>query len=180
MKHARPDYDLIQDHREDKLAIPINEPVFLLRAQDVNAPMAVDYWAQCAERSGTDPTMVRMAKEHATLMRAWQLNHGMKVPDLPKKDTLTDLSRDTPSWQDKALTCLKQYPLESFQTDDIRKWAHEQGLPKPEDPREWGGVIVKARKMGIIEFVKYERPNSKTGGGRIVSRWKKVKTKEMT
>ena len=49
MKHARQDYAAIQDPRG---LIPEDEPVFLLRAQDVCAPFAVMEWAFSAERHG--------------------------------------------------------------------------------------------------------------------------------
>lgn len=78
MKHARPDYNRIQDP-DNK--IPENEPVFLLRAQDVAASLAVDAWAGLAARAGADPKIVQMAREQAQLMREWQLK---KVPDLPE------------------------------------------------------------------------------------------------
>lgn len=42
MKHARPDYNRIQDPAG---LIPEDEPVFLLRGQDVLAPSLVKDWA---------------------------------------------------------------------------------------------------------------------------------------
>ena len=41
MKHARTDYDRIQDPAGK---IPADEPVFLLRAQDQTAADTVEYW----------------------------------------------------------------------------------------------------------------------------------------
>ena len=48
MKHSREDYDRIQDP-ENK--IPKDEPVFLLRGQDISSPFAVDAWANANERN---------------------------------------------------------------------------------------------------------------------------------
>jgi len=81
VKHARNDYEAIQDPRG---LIPEDEPVFLLRAQDVCAPFAVLEWAFQAERHGASGLMVESAKKHAALMRDWQTERGMKIPDLPK------------------------------------------------------------------------------------------------
>ena len=81
MKHARKDYDAIQDPRG---LIPEDEPVFLLRAQDVCAPLIVLEWAFEAETHGVSGLMVEQAKTHALLMRNWQTEHGLKIPDLPK------------------------------------------------------------------------------------------------
>ncbi len=80
MKHARADYAPIQDPRG---LIPEDEPVFLLRAQDVCAPFAVKEWAFQAERHGVDTRMVEAAKKQAEVMQDWQREHGMKIPDMP-------------------------------------------------------------------------------------------------
>jgi len=80
MKHAREDYNRIQDP-ENK--IPENEPVFLLRAQDKVAPLVVEIWALVAELVGADNHIVEAAFDHSQSMREWQFEHGSKVPDMP-------------------------------------------------------------------------------------------------
>lgn len=80
MKHARPDYNRIQDP-DDK--IPEDEPVFLLRAQDVTAPFLVRMWAQQAESFGAKQDIVDAARRQAANMTEWQREHGMKIPDMP-------------------------------------------------------------------------------------------------
>ncbi len=80
MKHARKDYDRIQDP-ENK--IPEDEPVFLIRAQDVTAPEVVKYWAAKAKWSGAAQDIVHAAEAHAGRMVEWQREHGMKIPDMP-------------------------------------------------------------------------------------------------
>jgi len=81
MKHARSDYDRIQDP-DGK--IPEDEPVFLLRGQDIVAPFVVEEWALIAHSRGADDDIVQHAYEHARLMRQWQAEHGGKIPDMPK------------------------------------------------------------------------------------------------
>lgn len=84
MKHARPDYDRIQDPRpEDKGGIPENEPVFLLRATDKCAPLAVMAWAMEAKRAGADEIIVMSAIVQAQKMIEYQVNNGSKIPDMP-------------------------------------------------------------------------------------------------
>jgi hypothetical protein len=78
MKHARPDYDDIQDPSG---RIPEDEPVFLLRAQDILAPDLVAAWARQAARSGVSYKMSEMALEQADRMREWRKK---KTPDLPE------------------------------------------------------------------------------------------------
>lgn len=80
MKHARTDYAPIQDPRG---LIPEDEPVFLLRAQDVTAPDVVEYWAIKARAFSAKENIVKAAREQAARMREWQREHGMKIPDMP-------------------------------------------------------------------------------------------------
>lgn len=80
MRHARKDYDRIQD--PDGL-IPDDEPVFLVRGQDVAGPQTVLLWAFLAEAAGADRDIVSSARAHSKKMLRWQFNHGSKVPDLP-------------------------------------------------------------------------------------------------
>ena len=88
MKHARDDYAAIQDPRG---LIPEDEPVFLLRAQDVCAPIIVMQWAFEAERHGVSRLMIEAAKKQAKLMGKWQQQRMVKIPDLPKnKREVTD------------------------------------------------------------------------------------------
>lgn len=75
MKHARPDYDRIQDP-DGK--IPQDEPVFLLRAQDRYASLAVAMYAYILDRFGCDDRLVRMARDHVASMDAWPIK---KDPD---------------------------------------------------------------------------------------------------
>lgn len=80
MKHARPDYDGIQDPSGK---IPADEPVFLLRASDMLAPSIVRSWALQAKANGAAADIVEAADRQATAMIKWQVKHGSKVPDMP-------------------------------------------------------------------------------------------------
>ena len=77
MKHARPDYDRIQDPAG---LIPDDEPVFLLRGQDVLAARHVRDWADHAELRGCSAEIVSMVRAHAFKMETWPKK---KLPDLP-------------------------------------------------------------------------------------------------
>lgn len=82
MKHARQDYSRIQDPEHK---IPENEPVFLLRGQDISAPLAVEFWVGLNDAAGGDPELSRLALEQVDAMRTWQKKNGMKPADGPKK-----------------------------------------------------------------------------------------------
>jgi hypothetical protein len=80
MKHARDDYNRIQD--PDGL-IPADEPVFLLRAQDKLAPTVVEIWAKMLRAIGGDFEMVEKAMAQARAMQSWQIHQRKrKTPDL--------------------------------------------------------------------------------------------------
>lgn len=76
MKHAREDYNRIQDPAGK---IPDDEPVFLLRGQDKHAADVLRYYAYIVERDGGDPQIVGNTREHAILMDAWPKK---KKPDI--------------------------------------------------------------------------------------------------
>ncbi len=59
----------------------MDEPVFVLRAQDELAPGLVEEWAARAEKRGTPADKVAQARSLAQSMAEWQREHGCKVPD---------------------------------------------------------------------------------------------------
>jgi len=81
MIHAREDYNGRIVDLENK--IPEDEPVFLLRGQDMAAPKVVEFWAKEAEDLGAKPNIVIAAREQVQRMRKWQEDHGAKTPDMP-------------------------------------------------------------------------------------------------
>lgn len=64
--------------------IPDDEPVLLLRAQDVCAPAALDFYAEQLMGSGADKELVDAVRRHAQAMRDWQRERKTKVPDADK------------------------------------------------------------------------------------------------
>jgi hypothetical protein len=68
MKHARLDYNRIQDP-ENK--IPEDEPVFLVRGQDQVSGDTVRAWADLNDKAGGDPILSEKARSHANLMDIW-------------------------------------------------------------------------------------------------------------
>lgn len=84
MKHARPDYQRIQDPAG---LIPEDEPVFLLRGQDPVAGAAVRHWAWCARVAGAHQDIFSAAERQAEAMEAWSRDRASHVPDLPAEGT---------------------------------------------------------------------------------------------
>lgn len=59
-----------------------DEPIFVLRAQDTFAPIAVQYWIDMAKSAGGTPVdKINEAKQLVQRMYEWQAKHGSKVPD---------------------------------------------------------------------------------------------------
>ena len=79
MLHAREDYQRIQDPLGK---IGEDEPVFLVRAKDVLAPMVMRQWAMLHRIQGGDSAMSDSVEKHANLTEKWQREYGCKVADL--------------------------------------------------------------------------------------------------
>lgn len=84
MKHARDDYNRIQDPSG---LIPKDEPVFLLRGQDKLAPGVVLTWAERLETRQPGNSLIQPARDQAMKMLEWQKANKAKVPDgkVPEK-----------------------------------------------------------------------------------------------
>jgi hypothetical protein len=54
--------------------IPDDEPVFLLRAQDVSAAQAVRFWATRNATRGGDASLSQDAEVHAARMEGWPIH----------------------------------------------------------------------------------------------------------
>jgi hypothetical protein len=77
MKFGRSDYDSRIVDRAG--LIPENEPVFLLRGQDVAAWITVCVYADAAARHGRAPTFVESCIMQAERMRVWPIK---RIPDM--------------------------------------------------------------------------------------------------
>lgn len=83
MKHARPDYQRLQDPWN---VIPVDEPVFLIRGQDSSGPLLVRLWAMLNQHSGANPDILEAANRQADEMVEWQREHGSKLADMPRME----------------------------------------------------------------------------------------------
>ncbi len=59
----------------------LDEPLFVLRAQDLAAPVIVELYALHATTLHVGSKKVDSVRKCAADMRAWQALHGCKVPD---------------------------------------------------------------------------------------------------
>lgn len=82
MKHARDDYNRIQDPEG---LIPADEPVFLIRGQDKIGGLVVKIWADLARLVGAKDDICDKARVQGLLMDNWKKK---KVPDLKRRRRL--------------------------------------------------------------------------------------------
>lgn len=81
MKHAREDYNPIQDPRG---LIPEDEPVMLFRAQDKHLPdILLRYLSLLHQDGNPDERLLELVGDHLQAVRKWQSKHKPKKPDLP-------------------------------------------------------------------------------------------------
>jgi len=70
--------------------------------------------------------------------------------------SLEHAERVEPTWAQQAAEHLSDWLCEGggldnyFMCEEVRRWAEARGLPKPPDPRAWGGVMQRARRAGVI------------------------------
>lgn len=77
MKHARPDYNRIQDPAG---LIPENEPVFLIRGQDLAAIPVLRYYVMTAIKVGASQDLIDATYQHIKAMEEWQRAVARKTP----------------------------------------------------------------------------------------------------
>jgi hypothetical protein len=77
MKHARPDYDRIQDPCD---IIPHDEPVMLFRAQDKHFDRVLRFYRDIVIADRGDPKIVAAVDQHLALAAMWPKR---KAPDMP-------------------------------------------------------------------------------------------------
>lgn len=99
---------------------------------------------------------------------------GKRLRDQGINRAVNHVERITADWKKKALQIVKDYPRTEFKTEDVRGFAYRIGLPEPLSERAWGAIINKAKKLGIIEFVRFEAVNNPKAHRTPASVWKKV------
>lgn len=79
-----------------------------------------------------------------------------------------------PGWQERAIGHLINYPEAEFMAEEVRIWAHSQGLEEPPSARAWGAVIVTAKRRGIIRSNGYRKVSNPLAHSTPASVWLKV------
>lgn len=74
-------YGKITFEKEPGTPIPDDEPIFVLRAQDEEAPETIIDYAKKCERAGSPQEHVNAVMEVYDTFMDWQRTHTTKVPD---------------------------------------------------------------------------------------------------
>jgi len=77
MKHGRSDYN--ERIRDSAKIIPADEPVFLIRGQDLAGPAGVEAYALLAEIAGASKEVVDGCRLQAEAMKHWQKMHPSRT-----------------------------------------------------------------------------------------------------
>ena len=87
MLHARKDYNRrVQDSEN---IIPEDEPVFLIRGQDIHAPIILEIYALLvSESDAPNQAIIDNTKKHAERMRQWHEDCNVKYPNMPESESV--------------------------------------------------------------------------------------------
>lgn len=84
MKHARPDYNRIQDPAG---LIPADEPVMLFRAQDKHFDRVLRFYRDIVSMDrNCDPNIIEAIERHLVLADAWPVKKSPDMPPLPPQE----------------------------------------------------------------------------------------------
>jgi len=84
---------------------------------------------------------------------------------------------ETPWNKDRAFFYLQRFIQdingEEFLGEDVRNFAHEQGLQLPPDNRAWGGVMIRAARAGLIKKNGYRVCKNRKAHNSPMTIWQK-------
>lgn len=99
---------------------------------------------------------------------------GTALRDIGIAQAVDHAEAETPGWVEMAIEYLKKYPKKELMAEELRKWAHQQGLPSPPHARAWGSVIIVARKRGLISHAGYRNTENPKSHATPASVWLKA------
>ena len=116
----------------------------------------------------------RTLAEHKANCRA---HTGRELRDAGIERAATHADRNIPSWTDLAYDFLREYikTHQTFMAEDVR--THSAGVvPPPPSERAWGGVIVRARKAGLISHDGYRKVSNAKAHCTPAAVWRGIKS----
>ena len=82
------------------------------------------------------------------------------------------------AWKDEAFKAFCKHAKKNkvFTTEEVR--AKNANLPKPSDPRAWGGIALRAKREGIVKHVGWISAIDPVVHGNVVSLWQSTTVKK--
>lgn len=89
---------------------------------------------------------------------------------------IDNAEKAAPGWTSEALSFVREYARlhAVFMAEEVRAFAHGQGLPLPPSARAWGGVIIKAAKSGLLKKVGTGTVSNARAHKCFASRWQSL------
>ena len=84
---------------------------------------------------------------------------GLEARNIGMQEALSHAVSVQHDWAEQAMNALRVYigahPGKEFMTEKVRAYAHGYlKVPRPPHGRAWGGIMVKAARLGLIERVR--------------------------
>ena len=100
---------------------------------------------------------------------------GQRRRDAGMDQAVGNAEQKKPGWPEKALAFIEMQPIgKVFMVEDIRVYACSRGLPRPPSNRAWGGVIKKARQLGLVKHIGYAPVKNPAAHAGMASQWQRV------
>lgn len=97
-----------------------------------------------------------------------------KLRDEGIKRSADRAERESPGWQNRAISFIQNYPEETFMAEDVRPFAYENGLDKPSNEKCWGGVFTRAKNEKMIVAIGLQLTRKAVSHKRPQTLWRKV------
>ena len=82
--------------------------------------------------------------------------------------------RKNENWTENAVQFIVLFPKNQFMTEEVRTWAHKNGLPDPPHARAWGAVINEAKKRGLVNHIGFRNVSNPKAHRTPASVWIKT------
>lgn len=91
------------------------------------------------------------------------------------KRAVDHANREEPVWSEKAFNFLREYIRSNreFMVEQLRS-ASTGKVPEPPTTRAWGGIVVRAKKMGLIKRKGYRKTSNKKAHCTPATLWESV------
>jgi len=98
--------------------------------------------------------------------------------DFGMQQALDNANRQIEEWSEEAMDYLKSFlqerGTEPFQAEDFRFWAIKKGINHPPTWRAIGGIFTRARRCGLISFLRIEPTSNPPAHCANASLWVKA------